>query len=208
LQAILYYAHDPMCSWCWGFVPVLQDLTERLPASVQLQRLLGGLAEDTDETMPDEQQQRIQATWRRIEQTIPGVHFNFDFWTTCRPRRSTWAACRAVIAARAQGEAFDRLMTRAIQRAYYLQARNPSDTATLIELAAEISLDVAQFRAALDSEQTVQQLRFEMQECDRLRIGSFPSLVLEAGSARWHVPVDYNDSAPMLALVDELLSAA
>jgi len=206
LQAILYYAHDPMCSWCWGFAPVLQELGERLPATLRMQRLLGGLAEDTGELMPLDQQVRIRATWERIEQTIPGTHFNYDFWTRCRPRRSSWASCRAVIAARAQGEHLDRVMTRAIQTAYYLQARNPSDTDTLIELAAEIRLDVARFRADLDSEPTVQRLAFEMEECDRLRIGSFPSLALEAGLSRWHIPVDYNESAPMLALVDELLA--
>jgi putative protein-disulfide isomerase len=207
LQPVLYYAHDPMCSWCWGFGPVLQDLCERLPAQLRQQRLLGGLAEDTDEVMPLDQQQRIQATWQRIEQTIPGIHFNFEFWQRCRPRRSTWATCRAVIAARAQGEAFDKAMTRAIQQAYYLQARNPSDTDTLVELAGELQLDVPAFRQALDADETVHQLDREMLQCEQLRIGSFPALVLESGSSRWPVPVDYLDSAPMLALINDLLAA-
>jgi putative protein-disulfide isomerase len=207
LQPVLYYAHDPMCSWCWGFGPVLQDLCGRLPAQLRQQRLLGGLAEDTDEVMPLDQQQRIQATWQRIEQTIPGIHFNFEFWQRCRPRRSTWATCRAVIAARAQGEAFDKAMTRAIQQAYYLQARNPSDTDTLVELAGELQLDVPAFRQALDADETVHQLDREMLQCEQLRIGSFPALVLESGSSRWPVPVDYLDSAPMLALINDLLAA-
>lgn len=207
MQPVLYYAHDPMCSWCWGFGPVLQDLCERLPAQLRQQRLLGGLAEDTDEVMPLDQQQRIQATWQRIEQTIPGIHFNFEFWQRCRPRRSTWATCRAVIAARAQGEAFDKAMTRAIQQAYYLQARNPSDTDTLVELAGELQLDVPAFRQALDADETVHQLDREMLQCEQLRIGSFPALVLESGSSRWPVPVDYLDSAPMLALINDLLAA-
>lgn len=208
MQAVLYYAHDPMCSWCWGFGPVLRELAERLPAALRMQRLLGGLAEDTSELMPIEQQQRIQASWRRIERTIPGVHFNFAFWEKCRPRRSTWAACRAVIAARAQGAAFDKAMTTAIQQAYYLQARNPSDDSTLVELAGELGLDVAAFREALHAAGTATQLSDEMQQCERLRIDSFPALVLEAGPSSWHIPVDYNDCSPMLMLIDELLAAA
>lgn len=205
-MAVLNYAHDPMCSWCRGFGPVLRELEARLPSSVRMRRLLGGLAEDTDEPMPAEQQQRIQATWRRIEQRIPGMHFNHDFWIRCQPRRSTRAACRAVIAARAQGESFDRAMTRAIQEAYYLQARNPSDTATLVELAAELGLDVPAFRAALNSDATVQQLAREMAQCDHLDVGSFPALVLETGETRWPVPVDYLDAAPMLVRIGELLA--
>lgn len=206
MQAVLYYAHDPMCSWCWGFAPVLRALETGLPEGVVLQRLLGGLAPDTPETMPGDMQERIRSTWRRIEETIPGTEFNFDYWTRCVPRRSTWAPCRAVIAARAQGEAYDKGMTTAIQRAYYTQARNTSDTGVLVELAGELGLDVARFAADLDSDATRAQLQAQMAQCEALRVYSFPALVLEAGDAQWHIPVDYRDSAPMLELISDLLA--
>jgi len=201
----MYYAHDPMCSWCWGFAPVLRELEAGLPDGVVVQRLLGGLAEDTDRTMPEEMQQRIQSTWRRIRETIPGTEFNFDFWTRCVPRRSTWASCRAVIAARRQGAACDRQMTAAIQHAYYMQARNPSDESTLVELAQELGLDEARFVADLDSAATRAELQREMQRCESLRIQSFPALVLAAGDHEWHIPLDYHDSTHLLELVQELL---
>lgn len=205
VRATLYYAHDPMCTWCWGFAPVLRALEAGLPEGVVLQRLLGGLAPDTAETMPQEMQARIQSTWRRIEETIPGTEFDFDFWTRCVPRRSTWASCRAVIAARAQDAAFDKGMTTAIQRAYYTQVRNPSDSAVLVALAGELGLDVDRFAADLDSAATHAQLQAEMARCEELRIHSFPALVLEAGTAQWHIPVDYRDSTPMLELIEDLL---
>ena len=87
--------------------------------------------------MAPQMREYLQQTWRRIQQRIPGSQFNFDFWTSCEPRRSTWPACRAVIAAREQGAENDERMTRAIQEAYYLRARNPSDEAVLVTLAGE-----------------------------------------------------------------------
>ena len=27
----LYYVADPMCSWCWGFQPVLEKVKEAVP---------------------------------------------------------------------------------------------------------------------------------------------------------------------------------
>ncbi len=208
MQAILYYAHDPMCSWCRGFAPVLRALEAGLPDGIVVQRLLGGLATDTDRTMPEAMQQRIQATWRRIQEVIPDMEFNFDFWTRCVPRRSTWVSCRAVIAARRQGAGFDRLMTAAIQRAYYTQARNPSDETTLVELAQELGLDSTRFVTDLNSAATCVQLQREMQQCEALHIYSFPGLVLSAGAGEWHIPVDYHDSAHMLERVHDLLSPA
>ena len=203
---VLFYVHDPMCSWCWGFVPVLKDFLSGLPEEIRVKRLLGGLAPDTAAPMPAAMQQTIAATWRRIEETIPGTLFNHDFWTQCAPRRSTWPACRAVIAARLQGDGFDVRMTRAIQLAYYTQARNPSDEDTLAELAGELGLDVQTFTADLHGEQVEGQLQAEITLARRLQVSSFPSLVLKTGATEWRIPVDYNDSAPMLGLVADLLS--
>ena len=193
-----------MCSWCWGFVPVLKDLLNGLPEDIQVKRLLGGLAPDTDAPMPAAMRQTIEATWRRIEETIPGTRFNHDFWTQCAPRRSTWPACRAVIAARMQGDDFDVRMTRAIQLAYYTQVRNPSDEDTLVVLAGELGLDVQAFTADLHGEQVERQLQAEITLARRLQATSFPGLVLKTGAAEWHIPVDYNDSMPMLELVSAL----
>ena len=201
---VLYYVHDPMCSWCWGFAPVLKDLLEKLPDGMRVQRLLGGLAPDTAAPMPKDMRQTIEATWRRIQETIPGTVFNYDFWTHCSPRRSTFAACRAVIAARMQGAAFDARMTRAIQLAYYTRAQNPSDDATLVELAGELDLNMPAFITALHSEPVQQQLLTEIELSRQLQATSFPSLVLKTGTAEWRIPVDYNDSAPMLEMVAEL----
>ncbi len=70
-------------------------------------------------------QQKIQQTWRRIEQTVPNMKFNYDFWMINTPVRSTYPACRAVLAARQQGADFEDKMIGAIQTAYYQKAKNP-----------------------------------------------------------------------------------
>ncbi len=131
MSATLYYVHDPMCSWCYAFGPVLAQLQQQLPDSVKLERLLGGLAPDTDTPMEQPMRERLEATWQRIEKSVPGTTFNFDFWRNCTPYRTTYNSCRAVIAAMQQGAEYDAKMTSAIQRAYYQQARNPSLLETL-----------------------------------------------------------------------------
>ena len=107
----LYYVHDPMCSWCWAFRPVLLELKAKLPDTIEFIRLLGGLAADSDDPMPEETRHYVMDNWKRIQQQLPDTEFNYDFWTTCTPRRSTYPACRAVIAARKQGKEYDEIMT-------------------------------------------------------------------------------------------------
>jgi putative protein-disulfide isomerase len=202
----LYYVHDPMCSWCWGFSRTWQQLQNELPTHIEIIRLLGGLAADTDNLMPADMRNKLADTWRRIAAQIPGVEFNFDFWQQCTPRRATYPACRAVIAARQQGRENDIAMTQAIQHAYYLQARNPSEETTLVALAGELGLDTEGFIQELRAGHTHTQLLGEIAESRRMHADSFPSLVLEHNGSHWNIPIDYNQSQPMRELIS-LLSA-
>jgi len=67
MNIILYYIHDPMCSWCWGFKPVWKALQLHLPDSIQVEYVVGGLAPDSSIPMPVEQQAMIKAHWHAIE---------------------------------------------------------------------------------------------------------------------------------------------
>jgi len=155
--------------------------------------------------MPEAMQQGLQQTWRQIQQTIPGTEFNFDFWTLCAPRRSTYPSNRAVIAARMQGDDFDGIMTGRIQRAYYLQAKNPSDNETLIKLAADSGLDAERFERDLTAAETQQKLLTEIEFSRRLGIDSFPSLAVVDGERLTHIGLNYTDAKAMLNQIEALI---
>ena len=202
MNKTLIYVHDPMCSWCWGFEPTRRELFSKLDRQIAVRRLVGGLAPDSDQPMPEAMRGYLQQTWRRIEQAIPGTRFNYDFWTRNIPRRSTYPGNRAVIAARLQDEEFDPAMTAAIQRAYYLEARNPSDDDTLIELAGEIGLDRERFAADLLAESTQDRLLAEIGEARAMGIDGFPSLALLAGGSLRRIRLDYGDADSMLREIE------
>lgn len=194
MTAKLYYSHDPMCAWCYAFRPALEKLIAKLPEQLEITHLLGGLARDCDVPMPDETREYVISNWRRIEEQVPGTIFNYDFWKKCQPRRSTYPASRAVIAARQQGAEFDLEMIWAIQQAYYLQARNPSDINTLIELAVEIGLDRNKFTQDIQSINTDNCLREEIKRSRVLGLNSFPSLLLEVDEQHIRIETDYNNA--------------
>ncbi len=197
MKATLYYVHDPMCSWCWGFSRTLKQLLDNLPKDIKVQRLLGGLAPDSDIPMPESMKESIKSSWSHIEDTINGVKFNYDFWEKAIPRRSTYPACRAVIAARKQGDEYDCKMTAAIQRAYYQEARNPSDYSTLIELAGELDLSTSKFEQDLFSDDVEKEFIKEMNLSRELYAESYPSLVLVIGDESFTIKINYNDSQAM-----------
>ena len=201
----LYYYHDPMCSWCWGYRDTARILFANLPQDLRLVRVLGGLAPDNDEPMPAPLRASLQATWKRIESTL-GTEFNFDFWELCQPRRSTYPACRAVIAAANQER--EVAIIEAIQRAYYLRAMNPSDTETLELLAVESGLDVARFAEDLRSAATELELQRQVDFARRSPINGFPSLAIGIGSELVPVVHDYRSHATTIAHIRSLTAPA
>jgi len=196
---VLYYIHDPMCSWCWAFNSVWQQVLAKLPADIEVRYILGGLAPDSDQPMSDELQRNISSTWHKIQRHVLGTQFNHDFWTVCHPRRSTYPACRAVIAAKAQDIGAEKPMILAIQQAYYLQAKNPSNDDVLIECARQIGLDVAEFEACLNSPSTGQQLLADIKFARSMGANSFPSIVLEQAGDYQLLNYDYNDAQVLLS---------
>ena len=194
----LYYIHDPMCSWCWGFRPVLEQVKQSLPDSIEIRYVLGGLAADTDLPMPQKMQNTIRETWKRIQHEIPGTEFNYDFWKRCHPRRSTYPACRAIIACRMQQPDLEAEMLLLIQQAYYLQAKNPSDLDVLLSLAEQLGLNTQQFSDDIESEVCQNALLKEIEFCRDINISSFPSLVLKQGKSYTSLDIDYNNSKKIL----------
>jgi putative protein-disulfide isomerase len=200
----LYYIHDPMCSWCWGFRKVRDEVFDAVKNQVKIEYVLGGLAPDSDSIMPMDMQQSIRANWQRIQQEIPGTEFNYDFWTKCQPRRSTYPACRAVIAAGMQQEDIEQKesgkdMVLAIQQAYYLNAENPSDLVTLGQLAENMGLDLQQFLTDIQSERCQEKLLQQLAFCRDMGVYSFPSLLIKRPKAEASLlQIDYNDSQKVI----------
>lgn len=205
-EAVLYYVFDPMCSWCYGYAPVWAQLKERLPENVRVQYVLGGLAADSDEPMPEATRTYVQAQWRKVMLAAPGTEFNFEFWEKCTPKRSTYPACRAVMLARQSGRNAEIAMLEAIQRAYYREAKNPSDSDTLIALAETVGLNVQTFAQALNAAQTQQALAEEIHFARSIGGEHFPSLFFTQGEEVWPVPIDYRDATPSLAVIAKLLA--
>ena len=199
----LYFVLDPMCSWCWGFRPVFEQVRHALPDGVQLQYVMGGLAPDSDEPMPQKTIDYVQSQWKLVTNET-GARFNWDFWQCCQPRRSTYPSCRAVIAAGMQTEDARPEMIYAIQQAYYLNAKNPSDLDTLVDCAGQIKLDQERFAKDIQSTSVEQQLQHELNLRRLLDVTGFPSLRLEGDGKIHNIEINFKDARKILHQIKQL----
>jgi len=156
--------------------------------------LLGGLAPESNQLMPIETRKYVKGNWKRIQEMIPDTRFNYDFWTSCEPRRSTYPACRAVICAKQQHPDFENLMIYGIQKSYYLEAQNPSNDDVLINIAESLGLDTDKFKIDLKSSQINEILLDEIKLARSMDMNSMPSLASQINGTLKGIDIDYLDA--------------
>lgn len=205
----LIYCYDPMCSWCWGFKDTWEELKQKLVPVIEagelvIRPLLGGLAIDSADPMPIEMQAMLKSTWQCIESQL-GTQFNYNFWHGCQPRRSTYPACRACLAAR--GEGLEMEMNELIQQAYYLEAKNPSDISTLAECAGKIGMQSDRFIPIMENIKESEKLEQEVQLTRQMGLTSFPSLAVLHRGKLSHIAIDYQNSDSMKIEINRAILA-
>ena len=183
-----------MCSWCWAFSPTWTKVKEALPSQKCINYLLGGLAPDSNVTMPIETREYVKCNWEKIQQVVPGTKFNYDFWTMCEPKRSTYPSCRAVICAKIQRPEIEQSMINAIQKAYYLNAQNPSNEDVLVNIAIDLGLNAEKFKKDLSSSEVNETLLNEIELAQSISGNGFPSLVLNSDDKLKKINIDYLDA--------------
>ena len=94
----VYFA-DPMCSWCYGFSPVITALVERFEGRLGLQVVMGGLRAGNTAPMRAEDKDYIREAWTRVG-AASGQPFDFSFLDREGFVYDTEPACRAVVTAR------------------------------------------------------------------------------------------------------------
>ena len=137
----VYFA-DPMCSWCYGFSPVITTLAERFEGRLDLQVVMGGLRAGNTAPMRTEDKTYIREAWTQVG-AASGQPFDFSFFDREAFVYDTEPACRAVVTAR-------RLLPRLalpfmgrISQAFYAENRDMTSTEEIAAVAEEAGFERA-----------------------------------------------------------------
>lgn len=202
----LYYFGDPMCSWCWGFRPVLEQVDQEYP---ELERVmvLGGLRGGEEAPMSDDLAGMIRNAWTRIEGST-GQQFNHDLWKLHRPLATTWPACRAVLAARLLDPKSEWGFMVAMFGAYFTRALDPSSQETHLLIAEEQGFDRNVYMSMLESEQVERSLQTDLRTTHRFGITGFPSVVLSIAGNNYLISPGYQPMEGMRRAINGVYQKA
>lgn len=172
---LIYFA-DPMCSWCWGFSPVIEALRERYGEDLPVRLLMGGLRPGTRDPMDDAAKASTRAHWEHVH-AASGQAFDFGFFAREHFVYDTEPASRAVVLARSDGQGRGFAYLRRVQQAFYAENQDVTDVRILADLAGELGFGTARFLDALVSEELAQETRQDFAIARGAGIQGFPTLI-------------------------------
>ncbi len=178
MPARLIYVMDPMCSWCWGFAPVLHALAAQAEAAgVPMHLVVGGLRQERAALEPAGRV-RILAYWQAVNAST-GQMFNFHDGLPEGLVYHTEPACRALVVARQMDASKVGPLLGLIQQAFYCEGRDVTRASVLRELAATAGLSRGRFAEAFDSPQAQAATQADFSWVKDLGIAGFPTLLAE-----------------------------
>lgn len=179
MNARLLYVMDPMCSWCWGFAPVFDALAAQAQAAgVSLHLVAGGLRPGTAQALDDGTRSYILKHWRAVAERT-GQSFRFDDALPEGFVYDTEPASRALVALRSLAPDKVWPLVQAIQQAFYVEGRDVTRPALLVELAEQVGVPRQAFAEAFDSPAQRAATQADFARVENLGIAGFPTLLAE-----------------------------
>lgn len=139
----IYFA-DPMCSWCYGFAPVIGALAQRFEGRLPVRLVMGGLRAGNTNAMTEKDREYIRGAWTRVGEAS-GQRFDFSFFERDHFVYDTEPACRAVVTMRRLEPEKALGFKARVSRAFYGENRDTTDVKVLAELAEEFGVEAERF---------------------------------------------------------------
>jgi putative protein-disulfide isomerase len=206
-ESTLWYFADPMCSWCWGFSPVVQRLKEKYLHRMKFALVLGGLRPYTRELITDKLREEILHHWREVHK-MTGQAFSFAGAMPEGFVYDTEPASRAVVAVGELSQQATFGYFTAVQRAFYLEQKDVTQESVLVELLTPLSEDKQQFVQMFHSEHIKQKTQAHFHKSRQFGVRGFPTLILQDEQQYYLLTSGYRPYQELESEIDAYLSAS
>jgi len=169
----LIFVIDPMCSWCWGFHPVIEELREKHANKFQFSLVVGGLRTKGQMPWNKESKNYLAQNWNAVANATQQP-FDFALLNKDVFDYDTYPACKAIVTVRELwGEVATFEYLKKIQEAFYTRGED----ATSLEVLLKYVEDKEKFLEFYESERAEVLMKHDFAKARSMGANSFPSVV-------------------------------
>jgi len=178
MQKELIFVLDPMCSWCWGFAPVIEALLKTDSKRYRFSLVVGGLRTKGEMSWDERSKSYLKGHWQEVSQRT-GQPFSQSLFDKEQFEYDTYPACKAVVTVRellGMQKAFEYLHT--IQEAFYARGEDITKIDVLMGLCQDLGLQSSRFKSFYESERAQLLMEHDFAKARSMGANAFPSVVL------------------------------
>ena len=162
-----------MCSWCWGFHPIIEELRTKYNDKFQFSLVVGGLRTKGQMPWTEESKSYLAQNWNAVAQKSQQP-FNFSLLNKEYFDYDTYPACRAIVAVQelwGDENSFEYL--EKIQEAFYAKGEDTTSLETLVKYVE----DKEKFLEFYKSDRCEILMKHNFSKARSMGANSFPSIV-------------------------------
>lgn len=198
----IIYIGDPMCSWCWGFSPVLKTIHEQYGGRVPLRVVVGGLRPGDTQPMTSATGSYIRRHWESVHEAT-GQPFCFDLFEREDVVLDTEPGCRAVVTMRTLRPVATLPFFERLHRAFYVENLDLTDAGHLSHLAEPFGISPKDFTTAFESPESRNETIKDFQLSQRLGVRGFPTIILRDGEHLSLLTAGYQPFEALRPILDQ-----
>jgi len=200
----LIYVGDPMCSWCYGIAPELEELKKDFDAQLEFELVLGGLRPYNKQTMHDLKEFLTQH-WKEVH-TRSGQEFNYAVLNSTRITYDTEPPCRASMIVRDIDSKKVFSFFHATQNAFYRENKNMHEVESYFEILEDLGIEKDAFIRAFNSNEAKEKIKQDFKRAAMLEVNSFPTILLEHKGEFSIIAKGYASKEKMTARIKAILN--
>ncbi len=175
----LLYVTNPMCTWCYGFTPVIRRLHALWQGRLNVKVLLCDMQAYATEPLQQQEKQRLAVSWHRVQERTH-LPFDYGFFTRKGFVYKTEPVCRALLSVRLLRPVLTLEVLRAFHSAFYADGLDVTDSEVLTRIVKLFGISENLFLTLYESEEVTAQLQAEFNFVYGLEATSFPSVYIES----------------------------
>ena len=200
----LIYVVDPMCSWCWGFSPVIDEIIRQYRDRVTIEALLGGLRPGNTERFDEQRRAYVLSHWYAVHERT-GQPFNFNFHPEPSFIYDTEPPSRALKVIRQLAPDKEFVFLTSVQEAFYIKNQDVTLPEILADLAWTQGVDRARFLQEFHDPAMKQSVWQEFDRARQLRVSGFPALLGQNGHDYIRLTQGYQPKGVLVPKIDQWL---
>lgn len=189
-QGTLLYVFDPLCGWCFGFTPVMENLEKKYNSYLNFEVISGGMVPESHKEPISRMSSYILGAIPRVEE-YSGIKFGEPYKELLRKGEyisNSEPPARALsLFKKLKPELSEVEFAHKLQNIMFVNGLDFNNDSVYVELAESYGLNGAEFVKLLHSEENIKATKSEFSFAKSLGVSGYPAVLYIKDSTAYKV---------------------